>query len=64
MNWLAVTDWNGETVHQIVVNLAETMGLNLGKVAQPLRVAVCGSAVHQPLTSLYHYLGKKKPFLE
>ena len=56
----AVTDWNGEAVHQIVVNLAETMGLNLGKVAQPLRVAVCGSAVSPAIDVTLSLLGQEK----
>jgi glutamyl-tRNA synthetase len=57
---VAVTDWNGEAVHQIVVNLAETLGLNLGKVAQPLRVAVCGSAVSPAIDVTLALLGQEK----
>jgi glutamyl-tRNA synthetase len=57
---VAVTDWNGDTVHQIVVNLAETLGLNLGKVAQPLRVAVCGSAVSPAIDVTLALLGQEK----
>jgi len=53
-------DWNGETLHQIVINLADTMGLGLGKVAQPLRVAVCGSSVSPPIDVTLSLLGKEK----
>lgn len=56
----AVQDWQGEVLHQIVVNLAETMALNLGKVAQPLRVAVCGSAVSPAIDVTLSLLGKDK----
>lgn len=55
-----VMDWNGETLHQIVISLAETMALGLGKVAQPLRVAVCGSSVSPPIDMTLSLLGKEK----
>jgi glutamyl-tRNA synthetase len=58
--FLAVSEWNGEALHQLVVNLAETMELGLGKVAQPLRVAVCGSAVSPAIDITLSLLGKEK----
>ena len=62
---VAVTDWKGEALHQIVVNLAETLGLGMGKVAQPLRVAVCGSAVSPAIDChLVIAWSKKKPWTE
>ena len=57
---VAVTDWNGERVHQIIVDLAETLGLHMGKVAQPLRVAVCGSAVSPAIDVTLSLLGQEK----
>ena len=56
----AVTYWNGEILHHIVNNVAETLGLGLGKVAQPLRVAVCGSAVSPAIDVTLSLLGKEK----
>jgi len=58
--FVQINDWQGETVHQIVVNLAETLGLNLGKVAQPLRVAVCGISVSPGIDVTLSLLGKEK----
>ena len=55
-----VTDWKGEKVHQIIVDLAETLGLNMGKVAQPLRVAVCGSAISPAIDVTLSLLGQEK----
>ncbi len=55
-----VADWEGEILHQIVINLAETMTLGLGKVAQPLRVAVCGSSVSPSIDVTLSLLGKEK----
>jgi len=56
----AVTEWDGEKLHQIVVNLAETLELNLGKVAQPLRVAVSGTSVSPAIDVTLSLLGKEK----
>jgi glutamyl-tRNA synthetase len=53
-----VTDWQGEKLHQIVLDLAESRALGLGKVAQPLRVAVCGSSVSPPIDATLALLGK------
>lgn len=55
-----VEHWQGEAVHQIVVNLAEAMNINLGKVAQPLRVAVCGTSVSPGIDVTLALLGKEK----
>lgn len=53
-------EWQGDALHQIVVNLSETLGLNLGKVAQPLRVAVCGTSVSPPIDTTLALLGRDK----
>jgi glutamyl-tRNA synthetase len=55
-----VTDWNGESLHQIVIDLADAMTLGLGKVAQPLRVAVCGSSVSPSIDVTLSLMGKEK----
>jgi glutamyl-tRNA synthetase len=56
----AVTYWNGEILHHIVQNVAESLQLGLGKVAQPLRVAVCGSAVSPAIDVTLALLGKER----
>ena len=53
-------NWQGEALHQVVVNLAEALGLNLGKVAQPLRVAICGTSVSPPIDMTLALLGREK----
>lgn len=52
--------WDGESLHQIVLNTAEAMDLKLGKVAQPLRVAVCGSGVSPAIDVTLSLLGRDK----
>jgi glutamyl-tRNA synthetase len=55
-----VDAWDGTQLHQIVLDVAEAMELKLGKVAQPLRVAVCGSAVSPAIDITLSLLGREK----
>jgi len=55
-----VSAWEAEPLHQIVLNAAEQLQLGLGKVAQPLRVAVCGSGVSPAIDVTLALLGKQK----
>jgi len=41
--------WNAEAIHTAVNGLAEARGLKLGKIAQPLRVAVAGARCRRPI---------------
>jgi glutamyl-tRNA synthetase len=52
--------WEGEALHQIVLKTAETLELKLGKVAQPLRVAVCGGSVSPAIDLTLSLLGREK----
>jgi glutamyl-tRNA synthetase len=52
-------NWEREALHKTVISLAEKMSLGLGKVAQPLRVAVCGSAMSPSIDLTLSLLGKK-----
>lgn len=38
------TDWSPEALHQLVLDVSAALDLKMGKVAQPLRVAVVGRA--------------------
>jgi glutamyl-tRNA synthetase len=52
--------WRSDELHQIVQAFAEDRQLNLGKVAQPLRVAVMGSSVSPAIDATLTLLGKQK----
>ncbi len=52
--------WTREAVHEAVVGLAAAHGLKLGKVAQPLRVAVAGRAVSPPIDVTLALLGREQ----
>jgi glutamyl-tRNA synthetase len=53
-----VTDWRGATVEEAVRVFAEERGLKLGKVAQPLRVALTGRTVSPGVFDVMETLGK------
>ena len=53
-------NWEKEALHDVVKNTAETLELGLGKVAQPLRVAICGSGVSPSIDITLALLGREK----
>jgi glutamyl-tRNA synthetase len=56
----ALTLWTREAIHETVAGLAEAHGLKLGKVAQPVRVAVAGRAVSPPIDATLVLLGREQ----
>ncbi|MGD0961971.1 MAG: glutamate--tRNA ligase [Methylomonas sp.] len=52
--------WEAEPLHQIVLNSAEQLQLGLGKIAQPLRIAVCGGGVSPAIDATLALLGRQK----
>ena len=53
-----VTDWSTETIHEIVANTAISHDVKMGKVAQPLRVAVSGSGASPSIEVTLQLVGK------
>lgn len=51
-------DWTGEKAHQAVAQLAQERGVGMGKVAQPLRVAISGGTVTPPIDLTLAILGR------
>ncbi len=54
----ALEDWASGPIHELVQRVAENLGLGMGKVAQPLRVAVSGGPVSPPIDVTVALLGK------
>jgi glutamyl-tRNA synthetase len=54
----AVEPWDAEPIEQAVRQFAEREGLGLGKVAQPLRIAVTGTTVSPSIFDTLALLGK------
>lgn len=54
----SVEPWTGQAAHDAVAQLAAARGVGMGKVAQPLRVAVTGGTVSPPIDATLAILGK------
>lgn len=59
LDMLALEDWEPVTLEHTVHRVAEELGLNLGKVAQPLRVAVVGRAASPGIDITLGLVGKE-----
>ena len=57
---VVLPDWTAEAVHAVINQTAEEYGLKLGKVAQPVRVAVVGRAVSPPIDITLALLGRER----
>ncbi len=53
-------EWTATAIHQTVIDCAETHGLKLGKLAQPVRVAVTGAAVSPPIDVTLQLVGRER----
>jgi len=54
----ALDDWAGEKLHQVVTEVSESLSLKMGKVAQPLRVAVAGRAASPGIDVTLELVGR------
>ncbi len=52
--------WNAESIHGVISQVAEEQELKMGKVAQPVRVAVSGTAVSPPIDVTLEMLGRER----
>jgi glutamyl/glutaminyl-tRNA synthetase len=55
-----VGEWRHDALEAAVKGYAEAKGLGLGKVAQPIRVAVSGGTISPPIFNSLEFLGKEK----
>jgi len=55
-----VVDWQPEALDQAVHQTAEGLGVNMGKVAQPLRVALTGTSVSPAIDKTLWLVGKDR----
>ncbi|MEJ2060431.1 MAG: glutamate--tRNA ligase [Gammaproteobacteria bacterium] len=56
----AVDDWRPEPLHAEVIKVSEALELKLGKVAQPLRVALTGATVSPPIDETLTLIGRER----
>lgn len=57
---LRTIEWTAEAIHNAIAQVAERLELKLGKVAQPLRVAMTGTGVSPPIDVTVHLIGRDR----
>lgn len=55
-----LNSWDKETIHEAIMACAETLGVKMGSIAQPLRVAVTGDTISPSIDLTLTLLGQKK----
>ncbi len=56
----ALPEWTAVTLHAALNDLSTRSGTGLGKIAQPVRVAVTGTAVSPPIDATLALLGRER----
>jgi glutamyl-tRNA synthetase len=56
----ALSEWTAEAIHEAVVSAAEAGGVKLGKLAQPLRIAVTGTAMSPSIDKTLWLAGRDR----
>jgi glutamyl-tRNA synthetase len=51
-------EWTAPAIHEVISGFAAAKGISLGKLAQPIRLAVCGGTVSPPIDATLAILGK------
>jgi glutamyl-tRNA synthetase len=54
----ALPDWTAPAIHGLISELALAANIALGKLAQPIRIAVCGGTVSPPIDATLSILGR------
>ena len=53
-------NWSAAAIHELISGFAAAKGIALGKLAQPIRLAVCGGTVSPPIDATLAILGKSE----
>jgi glutamyl-tRNA synthetase len=56
----ALAQWDAASIHGVLNEMASAANLGLGRIAQPLRVAVTGTAVSPPIDATLALLGRER----
>ncbi|MDQ7073460.1 MAG: hypothetical protein Q9N32_08500 [Gammaproteobacteria bacterium] len=52
--------WQAEPIHDHIKDCSATRGIGMGKVAQPIRVAITGNTISPPLDVTLELLGSER----
>lgn len=53
-------DWSAGRLHQVINDVSEEFGINMGKIGQPLRVAVTGAGMSPAIDATLALIGKAR----
>lgn len=53
-------EWSGESAHTLIASICEAAEVNMGKLAQPIRILVSGGPVSPPIDLTLELLGKEE----
>jgi glutamyl-tRNA synthetase len=53
-------NWSAPGIHEFISGFAAAGGISLGKLAQPIRLAICGGTVSPPIDATLAILGKSE----
>ena len=56
----ALEDWCPESIHAVINDVANAAGIKMGKLGQPMRVAVTGGTVSPPIDTTVWLIGKSR----
>ncbi len=59
----ALPNWSVPAINELISGVAAANGLSLGKLAQPIRLAVCGGTVSPPIDATLFILGKRETMM-
>jgi len=57
---ISASEWKAETLHAIVIKIAEELNIKLGKIAQPLRVVLTGNTQSPPIDITLELMGRER----
>jgi len=56
----ALAEWNSESVHALIASICEAAEMNMGKLAQPIRILLSGGPVSPPIDLTLGLLGREE----
>ncbi len=56
----SLTSWQAAEIHAVITAITEELGVGMGKVGQPLRVALTGGSFSPPIDQTVEMLGKQR----
>jgi glutamyl-tRNA synthetase len=59
-SFASLTSWDRQSIHEVIETVASAFEINMGKLGQPIRVAVTGGAVSPPIDVTLWLVGQER----